>query len=109
MVMRWKVGNNALFSQKIYGRTFSNTSENVLKTITIKNGTKLQKILFGSIKMRANWKECVVKKHQRYHKAQTDRSKSAEHQNIAPQKLFVCKLKGTLMQISRYLHMFVFI
>ena len=41
MVMSWKVDNYVVIVLKMYWRTFSNTSGNVLKIVTYKNGDKL--------------------------------------------------------------------
>ena len=40
MVTRWKIDNYVLVLLKIYWTTFSNTSGNVLKIVTNKNGAK---------------------------------------------------------------------
>ena len=40
MVTRWKIDNHVLILLKMYWTTFSNTSVNVLKIVTNKNGAK---------------------------------------------------------------------
>ena len=40
MIMRWKGDNYVLISLKMYKRTFSNTSGNVLETVIVENDTK---------------------------------------------------------------------
>ena len=40
MIMRWKGDNYVLISLKMYERTFSNTSGNVLETVIVENDTK---------------------------------------------------------------------
>lgn len=41
--MRWKNHNYDLISEKIYGGTYSNSYDNVLKIVTVKNSAKYPK------------------------------------------------------------------
>ena len=40
MIVLWKIDNYVLILLKIYWTTFSNTSDNALKTVTNKNDAK---------------------------------------------------------------------